>query len=280
MNAPKTVLLLSDNPGDDYIARLRSGIASTVGMSGCVLSSVNVYGKPESTADVLRNMTYAGVVLTPPVSDDRHVLSLIEANKTPYVRIAPLLDPERGNVVSMDEFQAASAVTGLLTARGHRRIAIMRGPNSQLVSMRRYNGYTNALGAKGIRVDQALVAQGDFTRKSGQEQAARLFAAKPTAIFASNDEMAAGIIDAARDAGISIPRDISIVGYDDNIVASNVRPRLTTVRQPLEAMGEAAGRLIGERIRDPRKANEYKIVDFEIVERESVAECREAATVS
>lgn len=277
MGALKTVLLLSDNTGEDYIARLRAGATRACAAGGVALASVNVYGEDRSVADVVKSSEHAGLILTPPVSDDRHILTLIESRKIPYVRIAPLLDPERGDIVAMDEFEAASSVTRLLTARGHTRIGIMRGPNVHLVSMRRYNGYANALGEIGLRVDPAFVAQGDFTRESGRGQAAKLFAANPTAIFASNDEMAAGIIDAAEAAGIKVPGDISVVGYDDNAVASRTRPRLTTVRQPLEAMGEAAGRLLVARLESPRKPNDYTVVPFEIIERESVADCKVVA---
>ena len=140
----------------------------------------------------------------------------------------------------MDEYDAARAITDLLLRKGHRRIGFVRGPKVHLVSMRRYNGYANALGGKGLRIDPTLVVQGDFSRQSGREQAATLFAARPTAIFASNDEMAVGIIDAAQAAGIAIPGDISLAGFDDNAIARTVRPRLTSVRQPLEEMGEAA----------------------------------------
>ena len=273
MRGSKTILMLSDNPGEDYLARIRTGASRVCRNAGYMFESVNIYGRSQTIAEAIAAADCAGFILTPPVSDDRSTLSLLEARKMPYVRIAPLLDLSRGNVVGMDEFMAASAVTGLLTARGHTRIGIMRGPNSHLVSMRRYNGYANALGAKGQRVDQALVAQGDFTRESGRQQAAKLFAAKPTAIFASNDEMAAGIMDAARAAGIAVPQQLSLVGYDDNAVASTVRPRLTTVRQPLEAMGEEAGKLIVANVVAPRAACQHIIVPFEIVERDSIADC-------
>jgi LacI family transcriptional regulator len=221
---------------------------------------------------VLEKTEVAGIILSAPLCDDRHLLSAIESRPIPFVRIAPLLDSERGNIVIMDELQAASAITSLLTARGHRRIGIIRGPRTHLVSMRRFNGYAHALGAKGLRVDQSLVAQGDFTRESGREQAGRLFAANPTAIFASNDEMAAGIVDAAKKAGIAIPEQISLVGYDDNAVAASLRPRLTTVRQPLEAMGEEAGRQLVDAIRFRRTTNQLSVIPFEIIERDSVAD--------
>jgi LacI family transcriptional regulator len=275
MAAGRTVLLLSDNTGDDYVGRIRNGVAAACGPAGLVPVSVNVHGTALTVQEVVQRGDYAAVILTPPVSDDRPLMTMLEKRNLPYVRIAPMIDPGRGNIVSMDELMAASAITGLLTARGHRRIGIVRGPRVHLVSMRRYNGYANALGSKGLRVDPALVVQGDFTRESGKTEAAKLFAARPTAIFASNDEMAAGVIDAARLAGIAIPEQISIVGYDDAAVASRIKPRLTTVRQPLEAMGKAAVQLLADTLRNPRKPVAHTVVPFEIIERESIADCRE-----
>ena len=106
--------------------------------------------------------------------------------------------------------------------------------------MRRYNGYANALGGKGLRIDPALIVHGDFSRQSGREQAAALFAAKPTAIFASNDDMAAAAISVAHRRGLDVPRDLSVVGFDDSSAATTVWPELTTINQPIEAMTNTA----------------------------------------
>lgn len=273
MRAPERILLLSNNPVGDYVARIQSGVGRVCSQSSVRLESENTFHSGNDISDVLSGNAFDGIILTPPFSDDRHALGMIEGHKIPYVRIAPLLDPDRGSSVMMDEYDAARAVTALMLDKGHRRVAIMRGPSSHLVSMRRYNGYANALGGKGLRVDQSLVAQGDFSRESGRAQAGKLFAARPTAIFASNDEMAAGIIDAANAANIAIPETISIVGYDDNAVAKTVRPRLTSVRQPLEEMGEAACKLLLESILHPGRSFETVVVPYEIMERDSVAEC-------
>jgi LacI family transcriptional regulator len=272
MNNRTKILLLFNNSGREYVARIESGARRMCDSAGIRSQMDNAFESGAATADLLEDDTLAGVILTPPYSDDRHALGLIEARNLPYVRIAPLLDMDRGCTVIMDEYDAARAITEHLLDKGHRRIAIMRGPDFQLVSMRRYNGYANALGARRLRVDPALVAQGDFSRESGRDQAGKLFAARPTAIFASNDEMAAGIIDAANAARIAIPHQISLVGYDDNAVAKTTRPRLTTVRQPLEMMGERAAKLLVERIRHPGGSAAHEIVPYEIVERESVVE--------
>jgi LacI family transcriptional regulator len=272
MNARARFLLLFDNNGNEYVSRIKEGASRFGQSSGFPEQAENLFGTGKSVADLLESDPPAGIVLTPPLSDDRHVLNLIEERRIPYVRIAPLLDTDRGNTVVMDEYDAARAITDLLLQKGHRRIGFVRGPNVHLVSMRRYNGYANALGGKGLRIDPALIVQGDFSRQSGREQAAKLFAAKPTAIFASNDEMAVGVIEAANSAGIDIPGDISLAGFDDNAIARTVRPRLSSVRQPLEEMGEVACQILVDRLRNPARANQHKQVPFEIMARESVVE--------
>jgi LacI family transcriptional regulator len=273
MNARARFLLLFDNNGNEYVSRIKEGASRFGQSSGFPVQAENLFGTGKSVADFLESDPPAGIVLTPPLSDDRHVLNLLEERRLPYVRIAPLLDTDRGNTVVMDEYDAARAITDLLLQKGHRRIGFVRGPNVHLVSMRRYNGYANALGGKGLRIDPALIVQGDFSRQSGREQAPKLFAAKPTAIFASNDEMAVGVIEAANAAGISIPGDISLAGFDDNAIARTVRPRLSSVRQPLEEMGEVACQILVDRLRNPTRASQHKQVPFEIMARESVIDC-------
>lgn len=272
MDSRTRILLLFDNNGEEYVSRIKDSVSRSGRSCGFLVQAENLFTDRRPIIEILESSAPAGVVLTPPLSDDRHVLSLVEERALPYVRIAPMLDPERGCTVVMDEYDAARAITDVLLQKGHRRIGFVRGPSIHLVSMRRYNGYANALGGKGLRVDPTLVVQGDFSRQSGREQAATLFAAKPTAIFASNDEMAAGIIDAAVAAGIAIPDDISLAGFDDNAVARTIRPRLTSVRQPLEEMGEVACKLLVDRIRNSLRIDRHQQVPFQIVERESVIE--------
>jgi len=272
MSAGTRILLLFDNNVGEYESRIQDAVSRTGRSLGFPVQSENLFTSRRQVKEVLESDTPAGIIVTAPLSDDRHVLGLIEQRGLPCVRIAPMLDPDRGSTVIMDEYDAARAITDHLLRKGHRRIGFVRGPKAHLVSMRRYNGYANALGGKGLRIDPTLVVQGDFSRQSGRDQAATLFAAKPTAIFASNDEMAVGILDAANAAGISIPGQISLAGFDDNAIARTVRPRLTSVRQPLEEMGEAACRLLADRIRRPSPTNRHEQVPFQIVERESVIE--------
>lgn len=271
MTTATRILVLFDNNGREYVSRIQAGASRLGQTTGCRVDMENSFESGRSVDAILADNTAAGIILTPPYSDDRHALGLIEERRLPYVRIAPMLDLHRGSTVVMDEYEAAKQITEHLLDAGHRRIGFMKGPRVHLVSMRRYNGFASALGGKRLVPDPALVVMGDFSRESGRQHAATLFAARPTAIFASNDEMAVGIIEAADRAGISIPGDISVVGFDDNAIAKTCRPRLTTVRQPLEEMGEAACRILIDRLRNPAKPAAHEQVPFQLVERESVA---------
>ena len=164
MDARTKILLLFDNNGNEYVSRIREGGARFGRSSGFPVQAENMFNTGKSINDFLGDDAPAGFVLTPPLSDDRHILNLIEERGLPYVRIAPMLDLDRGSTVIMDEYDAARAITDLLLQKGHRRIGFVRGPNHHLVSMRRYNGYANAIGGKGLRIDPSLAVQGDFSR--------------------------------------------------------------------------------------------------------------------
>ena len=150
--------------------------------------------------------------------------------------------------VGADNTTGAYKAVRHLINLGHRRIAHIQGPKEYLVSHDRYNGYLQALQEAGITPDPELVLEGDFLPPSGRACASTLFQLpaekRPTAIFASSDEMAYGVISAAEEYGLSIPRDIALVGFDDDPLSLHTRPALTTVRQPFFEMGQRGIQLL------------------------------------
>jgi len=130
-------------------------------------------------------------------------------------------------------------MTAYLLELGHTRIAFIKGHPNQTASARRFEGYQAAMQEAGIPPDQNLIQQGYFTYRSGLEATEKLLARKKpaTAIFASNDDMAAAAISVAHRRGLDVPRDLSVVGFDDTPTATTVWPELTTIRQPIAAMG-------------------------------------------
>ena len=131
---------------------------------------------------------------------------------------------------------------------GHRRIATITGPLELLSSRARLDGFRGALERSGIAVDEQLVRHGDFRVKAGYEQARSLLRLEdpPSAIFAGNDLSALGVLRAAREAGLRVPEDLSVVGFDDIPIAEWSTPSLTTVRQPLTEMAVMAVRTLLE----------------------------------
>jgi LacI family transcriptional regulator len=183
-----------------------------------------------------------GVILTPPICDNAEVLAAMEATRTPCVLISPGHQGKRLPHVRMDDVHAAEELTNLLISLGHRHIAFIKGASDQAASAWRLRGFRQAMRAHELEVDESLLCQGSFTFASGEAAAHQLLSRRspPTAVFASNDDMALGVLAAAHRLGVRIPDDLSVVGFDDSPAASLVWPALTTVRQPVMDMAAAA----------------------------------------
>lgn len=183
-----------------------------------------------------------GMILTPPLCDNPEVLAALRESGTPFVLMSPERDIRGVPSVRMDDVHAAEEITNLLLSLGHRRIAIIKGPPDQSASAARYQGFVNALRAHDIEPDPELVQPGAFTFASGRDAAHKLLSGRrrPTAVFASNDDMALGVLAAAHRLGLSVPGELSVVGFDDSPTAALVWPPLTTVRQPVAEMARAA----------------------------------------
>ncbi|MCF3960908.1 LacI family DNA-binding transcriptional regulator [Streptomyces fuscigenes] len=179
----------------------------------------------------------------------------------PFVIVDPAGDPEPDvPSVGSANWAGGLAATRHLTDLGHRRIAVITGPEDMLCSLARLDGFRSALGMAGLTPDPAHVRYGDFHVASGREHALDLLSGpdRPTAIFAGSDLQALGVLEAARVLGLQVPRDLSVVGYDDIPLAQWSSPALTTVNQPLVRMAEEAAqmllRLRGDRGRTDERA--------------------------
>src|SRR5579863_4110770 len=163
------------------------------------------------------------------------------------------------------------AATEHLLALGHRRIGAIAGPGDYLCSRARIDGYRSALERAGLPFDPSLVRHGDFYHEGGFIRGGELLdlATPPTAIFAGSDQQAFGVYEAARQRGLRVPQDLSVVGFDDLPVARWVSPPLTTVRQPLAEMGRAAAQMLGEIIEDRPLRSRRVELSTELIMRES-----------
>jgi LacI family transcriptional regulator len=190
----------------------------------------------------LREVRLGGAILTPPLCDHRELVAAFADHNIPVVRIAPDAPDAGTPQVRIDDRAAACAATERLLELGHRDIAIIRGNPLHSATARRWMGFNDALQMAGLAVGADRDLAGDFTFRSGLEAGERLLAnpSRPSAVFASNDEMAFGVLVAAMRLGVAVPGELSVVGFDDAALSRMAWPQITTVRQPNDEMAIAA----------------------------------------
>ncbi|MDA5194210.1 LacI family DNA-binding transcriptional regulator [Govanella unica] len=242
-----------DNPSPSYIVSLQRGAMKACRDAGyhLTIEEINLAAGQvaQQMAQMLETSRMDGVLLSPPVTDCEPVLEALEAKNIPYVRLTPAGYAGRSHEVMSDDAAAAGEIARHLWDLGHRRLAVVAGPATHGASKLRLDGFIAGIVAMGGDAKQVRVAQGDFSFKSGMVAGRKLLGAKnrPTAIFASNDDMAAGVFSAASQLELKIPVDVSVAGYDDSAIAELVWPSLTTVRQPIIDMAAEAARMLIER---------------------------------
>lgn len=266
--------------GNDYLSRLELGALMECRRAEYHLMVELVdHDSANLERDILAllgSIRPAGVLLTPPNSDHSLVLDILDAAGVAYARISPEKDLARGVSVRMDERQAAFEMTRHLIGLGHRRIAHVSGPAAYAASGLRREGYEQALRQAGVAQCGSLVVEGDFTFASGIAGVERLLAGEPpTAIFAANDDMALGVLQGAAAAGMSVPIDLSVAGFDDTPSALFSTPPLTTIRQPVAEMAAEATRRLVPVVNSHEQADDAVVtVPYELVIRGSTAACR------
>ncbi|WP_235532959.1 LacI family DNA-binding transcriptional regulator [Sphingomonas sp. Leaf412] len=216
-----------------------------------------------------------GVVLPPPLNESAAVLDLLTKARVPTALVASAQPPEDLIAVSIDNRDAALTMTSHILALGHRRVGFIEGDTNQTASVARLEGYRAALDAVGIAFDPQLVANGLFTYRSGLDAAEELLdrADPPSAIFASNDDMAAATVAVAHRRGLDVPGDITVCGFDDTLLATAIWPELTTIHQPIADMARAAIEMLVGSIRrkDGAPGPDHRLLDFTLIRRQSDA---------
>lgn len=242
--------LLYDNPSPYYIYHVQTGAQQRCTELGYRLLMQPIDSQsPDLVSNVLALIDEThldGLIISPPVTEAAALIEELDRRGLPYVRIAPGVRRETGMAASMDDVRAARELVRHLIGLGHRAIAFIRGPESHVSSSERLAGYRAELEAHGIAFDPALVVPGDYSFASGYEAAKALVARnpRPTAIFAGNDDMAAGALAVAHENDIDVPGDLSIAGFDDSDLARAVWPPLTTIHQPVRDLAYAAADLM------------------------------------
>jgi len=243
--------LVYDNPNPHYVVNMQLGLLDS--MRGSPFELV-VHpcdrNSPTFISDLRRfieRQKLMGVVLTPSVSEDDRVKAVLEEIRCLYIRVASVPVDTPDHVIVSNDRQGGRAAADHLADLGHTRVAFISGPSSFRSSHERLGGFEDGLKERGLKLARECIAQGAYTFESGLACATELLAQKkrPTAIFAGNDDMAVGALHAARHAGLAVPDDVSIMGYDDFQIASSAWPPLTTIRAPTREVGRlAAAKLI------------------------------------
>lgn len=238
--------LLHDNPNAQTVLNFQEGVLDAISDTefALVVRPVDRHS-PKMLEDIrhfLEQQRLYGVLILPPISENDELAALCREMGCGYVRMGSAqLDDEEHVVASNDREMVESAVDHLVET-GHRRIAIIKGPDGFRSAFERYEGFMGAMKKHKLEVPTEAIGQGNYRFESGLAAAGKLLdcADRPTAIFCSNDEMAAGAFHAARQRNIDVPADLSIIGFDDSPIAAHIWPPMTTVGWPIREMGKAA----------------------------------------
>jgi LacI family transcriptional regulator len=244
------IALISDQPNPQYVVDIQSGILD--GLKGtsyqlvvrpCDRKSPTMY---DDICEIIRHQKFFGVILTPSISEDDELIGRLRQIECPYVRIAAISLDAPENMIETHDYVGAAEAARHIADLGHTRIAHIRGPDTFLSAKERLRGFRAGLAEHGLRVEEKYLLSGGYTFESGMACGEQLLALDqpPTAVFAGNDEMAVGVYQAVRRAGLRVPEDLSIVGFDDAPIATRIWPTLTTARLPIVHMGRTAVQLL------------------------------------
>ena len=246
-----------DNPNSHYVIEMQQGILDECRKHDFELVIHPCDAKNPGVIDEVLHVVHrnqiGGLILAPPMSESSRVHAALAREEVRTVRIisASGLPQDDPLCIYVDDRGAAHTITRYLIELGHRRIAFLNGEREHHSSIERLLGYRAALRDAGIAVEESLVLDGQYNFESGVQRTKSLLegTAQPTAIFAGNDEIAAGTLFAARLLGIAVPGDLSIVGFEDSPFSRQTWPRLSTARQPNQIIAQRATRLLIDTIR-------------------------------
>jgi len=270
--------LVHDNPSAQTVLNVQQGILGALrGTEFEMVVRPVDRGSATMLADVrdfVSRQRPFGVILLPPISENDQLAELCRELGCRYVRMGSAQLDEPANMVASNDRQAVTEATRYLISQGHRRIGLIPGPHGFRSARERQKGFEDALSEAGIKLPRSLIADGNYTFESGIAATQSLLdvSPRPTAIFACNDDMAAGVLLAARQRGLGVPDQLSIVGFDDQPLAARVWPPLTTVHWPMKAMGRSAAlKLIADMIDEDNDVEEPSMFVSTLIKRGSVA---------
>ena len=251
------------------LARAVEEQAQKSGYNVILCNSFDSPEKEKASLDILLSRRVDGIVFSAPILAEN--VRIVKNRGVPVVIIERRAEIEGFHFVESNNLKGAYDAVTYLVGLGHRRIAMILGPQGAIITKLRLEGYGLALADAGLSADPHLVLEGNYSRVSGYEAMNKLLAMKrrPTAVFATNDTMAIGAMQAARHAGLDVPNDLSIVGFDDTYAELAI-PQLTTVHQPLHEIGTLATKIIVAQIDGATDAYPLEnVLSCQLKERES-----------
>lgn len=274
--------LLYGNPSSAYLSEFLVGALEAATRHGVQLVLEKCEPTPVTSRRSVRRLlagAVVGVVLPPPLCESSIVRTELAAARLPVVTVAAGRPPADAMCVRIDDYTAAFEMTRYLIGLGHERLAFIKGHPNQSASEERWLGFNAALEevgrARGERGAAPRTEQGFFSFRSGLDAARKLLEGSPlpTAIFASNDDMAAAVIAEAHRRGLDVPRDLTVVGFDDTLIASTIWPELTTIQQPIARMAAEAIDMLVTAVRGGRRGPEqlHRLIPHALVSRQSAA---------
>lgn len=267
-----TVGLIVENILSPFIPPIIRGIEDIIKPAGYFSTIINSDWNPDIEDEAindLNNRKIDGIIFVE--TWHRSARTIREKTDKPFVFVHRLFHSEMENTIRVDEIYGARLATGHLARLGHQKIAYINGPMDWDASKKRLKGYREELRAWKIPCRQEFVCHGDWEVAGGYNatQAMLQLPDRPTAIFAANDLMALGAVYAIQEAGLRVPEDIAVVGYDNRNFAGIVRPALTTVTLPAEAMGQEAARLMLDLILHQKSKEKGVEVQGKLIVRQS-----------
>jgi len=267
--------LLAEEIDNPFFSVVIKGIDQEISLADYDLLLCTTHSRREKEAEYVARLSRGmvdGLLIVLPTGLPEYVARL-RSERYPFVLIDHDSDAPGCNIVNAANRSGTREGIAYLISLGHRRIGFITGRHDVGASHQRLAGYRDALAEAGIRHDDALVVAGDFLEPRGYEATHELLAIShgPTAIFASSDAAAFGVLGAARDAGLQVPRDLSVLGFDDIVEASYVGAALSTVRQPLREMGRVAVQRLLSLLSDPSQPAARLVMDTELVIRQTTA---------
>lgn len=268
-------LVYRDDDVNHYIPDIQHGALDTCRERGYNLLLHPCQGDIDDAAaeiqQLARQALLDGFIVTPPLADSRKLITAMTRLGLPFVRVSQLFRGQFSPSVSVGDRLGAFRMTEYLAGLNHRNIGFFVGNDNQGASIDRLRGYRDAVKEFGLTDNPEWIRQGDFTFESGSRCMTELLSLKkqPTAVFASNDDMAAGALLVAHRSGREIPRDLSIVGFDDIAMSQRLWPPLTTVRQPTKKAAAVATAMLLDSLRSGDHSPINREIATELVVRES-----------